>query len=82
MFEKWLDNPSALTVSGILLASVWAFLTERVVPGVVHRREMAQKQLKIDKLEVELDNKDQMIYRLMGYVDKGLDLADTATRRG
>ncbi len=81
MFEKWLENPSALTVSGILLASVWAFLTERVVPGVVHRREIAQKQLQIEKLETENERLDQMIYRLLRYADKGLDLADTASRR-
>lgn len=82
MFDKWLENPSALTVSGILLASVWAFLAEHVVPGVVHRREMAQKQLQIDKLEAENERLDQMIYRLLRYADKATDLAETSARRG
>ncbi len=81
MLEKWLENPSALTVTGVLLALIVALVRETLVPGVVHRRDIGKLEQQIEKLEKETDRLNETIYRLLGYAGKATDMADRATGR-
>lgn len=70
MLEKWLENPSALTVTGVLIALIVALVRETLVPGVSHRALIAEKDKAIAKLEAENDTLTQTVFRLLGMNEK------------
>lgn len=77
-----MKNPSALTVTAVLIALIVALVKETLVPGVTHHylmgekdKQLADKDKQIAKLEAENERLDDRIYRLLAIGEKATDLA-------
>lgn len=69
-FDTILQNPNAITVVMLLVAAVWAFVKEAIVPGATHRNALVAKDLQIGKLEKEIVELKAIVYRTLEITER------------
>ena len=59
----FLTDPSKVTLTGLLLWLVYAFVTEKIVPGRHHRRELKAREDACDKQTANLRDESARLLR-------------------
>lgn len=77
MLEKLLSNPNIVGsgVVTVLLVAIWGLITQRVVPGLTHREQIAWWAARVDKLERENDALTQTALRSVTHSETLLEKA-------